>query len=403
MTGRKSKGGSGSALALLESVNQLRFYRNGPALPQRAQPLDPWNPGCKWYFVRLGEGERGRPSPVTAGSARSIAWLLPLLRRQLVAERIPNSSVVVLRPAKNLTGLLKRSEVVRAAWWQALPHTTHVVREVNRSVSKILHVPRSTWTKRLGRSGVVGNAYDYAVGSLWARDDLRSVFQRVRVATMRLPRVRAVFATLELMLRKEIDAVARGAVAAPPPDYFRGLVLLAELDAMSRAPVDAPRWISGVEANRITEVTVRRLLEENYPDDVAAELSSLIHVTVADLRANGRLTYNPVFGGAPGFEHIGADGDVIVGGALFELKASIRPYECDHLWQLLGYACLDRLHGRDRIRRVGLFNPRRRHLWTEDVDVFVNRLGGRSLDSFCQWFCETTAANRMLQLGNGAG
>lgn len=376
---------------LLASVDQLRFYRRGVGVPEGARPLNPENPECKWYVETIAGGRRRRELP-SGGTANRGAWLLPLLRGQMQAVDAPELGATFLRPVMSLTSLHKR-RTAREAWRAALPWTTDAVRQLNRSVSKILHVPRSTWTTgALGRSGVIGNAYDYAVGSVWAGDDLLGVFHRVRLATSRFPAVRAVFSALVQMLRKALDASRRGPRALPS-DFYRGLVLLAELDAMSRAPVDPPRWISRMEPGRVTQGVLRGHLEENYPDEVAAELSDLLDATLDSLSPSGPVVYNPTFGGAPDLEHIGADGDLILDGKLFELKASTRPYTGDHLWQLLGYACLDRLHGRERIRRVSLFNPRRRHLWAEDLDRFVALLGGRSFNNFVQWFRETPAAN----------
>jgi hypothetical protein len=376
---------------LLESVNELRFHRRDWGPPEGAQPVDPENPDCKWYIEQRHRGERPRALPPLARRSQD-ALLSALLRGQLRTVPGLKPGTVVLRPVMRLTDLHKRP-TIREAWREYLPCTTDAVRQLNRSVSKLLHVPRSSWTtETLGRSGVVGTAYDYAVGSIWAGDNLAGVFARVRSATIRFPVVRSVFSALQRMLDTELAVVRRGQRPLSL-EYFRGLILLAELDAMSRAPVDPPRWLPRIDPEAITEAELRAQLGKNYPEEAAAELSDLLKVTLECMGVGDSLVYNPVFGGPPGLEHIGADGDVIVGSTLFELKASIRPYTYERLWQLLGYACLDRLHGRDRIRRVAFFNPRRRHLWSVDLDQFVVSMGGGSFASFVQWFRQTPAAN----------
>jgi len=125
---------------------------------------------------------------------------------------------------------------------------------------------------------------------------------------------------------------------------------------------------------------------------MAAELRTLFDATCEDLPREASVHYNPAFGCPPG-QHVGADGELLVGETLWDLKVTKLPLIRDQLWQLLGYAALDRLHGNRRIAKVGLYNPRFRHAWSVNVETFVQHLGGASLDLFCEWFRHEAAAH----------
>lgn len=153
----------------------------------------------------------------------------------------------------------------------------------------------------------------------------------------------------------------------------------------SRA-VEPPAWALEAGGDVADAEGLRRLLRKHYPADMVGELKALLDATGKDLPRHASVRYNPVFGCPPGLEHIGADGNLLVGETLWDLKVSKVNFTRDHIWQLLGYAALDRLHGSRRIATVGLYNPRFRHAWSLGSEAFVRRLGGGSLDGFCEWF-----------------
>ncbi|MCP2303851.1 hypothetical protein LV79_003556 [Actinokineospora globicatena] len=83
----------------------------------------------------------------------------------------------------------------------------------------------------------------------------------------------------------------------------------------------------------------------------------------------------------PVFAHHWADGDLVVGDTLLDVKTVIRTDDVERasrwLWQLLGYAWLD-VHDRWRIRAVGLYLARHGLVLTWPADEFAARLlGGR--------------------------
>ncbi|WP_147460001.1 hypothetical protein [Actinokineospora cianjurensis] len=86
----------------------------------------------------------------------------------------------------------------------------------------------------------------------------------------------------------------------------------------------------------------------------------------------------------PVFAHHWADGDLVIGDTLLDVKTVIRTDDleraCRWLWQLLGYAWLD-VHDRWRIRAVGLYLARHGLVPTWPADEFAARLlGGRSVN-----------------------
>jgi len=294
----------------------------------------------------------------------------------------------------SLTSLLGISEV-RTAWAACLPGTTAVVRQVNQSRLGGLRLPPSAWTEERHQFGPVGTAFDYAVGSLWAGSSLEPVFARVRlaVAAWNDP-LRAIAGSLERLLKDELPNVRSGLATAQQDDFFRGLGLLAHLDAMYRSlAVVPPEWALEATDDVATPRGLRRALRAHYPAEMVAELRALLSAAWEDLPRGTRVRYNPAFGGPPGLEHIGADGDLLVGETLWDLKTSKVNFTRDHIWQLLGYAALDRLHGQQRIATLGLYNPRFRQAWTIGAATLVQHLGGGSLDRFCEWFRDEPAAH----------
>ena len=317
----------------------------------------------------------------------------PRERQSAALSAAPDLQLSFLPPRRSITKMQQRDRAVHDAWNTFLPASTPVIRAVNRATINYPHIEVCAWGRSPGRAGVLGNAYDYLVGVAWAGGSLDGVFARVRPAVTRWGRAQHVAETLEQVLRKELKHARGNILPAPSAQFLRGLVLLAELDATYRSPAEPPRWILELEERPISERLLLRSLTRHYPDEIADELRKLLDATRADLGPGKSLIYNPVFGGAPGLEHVAADGDVIVGDMLLELKTSQRPFTRYDLWQLLAYVALDRIHGRERIRRLGLYNPRRRSFWSEGVERVTQSMGGVTLAQLCAWFRETPAAN----------
>jgi hypothetical protein len=254
-------------------------------------------------------------------------------------------------------------------------------------------VPASSWTLQSRQFGVVGTAYDYAAGTLWAGKDLREAFARVRAATVRYPFLSRVVGALRDVLNESIEGVRNGLRNPECDDFFRGLGLLAQLDAIFRGHAEPPSWTARLSRKRLRALELRRHLRSNYPDEFVSELRGLLEATHRHLPSGTEIVYDPSFGRPPGLEHLRADGDLIIDDLLIELKVSVRPFAGDQVWQLLGYAALDRLHGRERIARIGLYNPRLRYVWSERLDHVATMVGIGTFDAFCAWFLATPEAH----------
>jgi hypothetical protein len=172
----------------------------------------------------------------------------------------------------------------------------------------------------------MGAAFDYLIGSAWAGRSLASVFARVHMVALLTEPLQPVTRTLERLLNEELPNVRAGLMGERQEEFFRGLGLLAQLDAMSRAHVEPPGWVLDAGEKLAAISRLRRALRKHYPSDMASELRTLFEATRADLPREGSFHYNPVFGCPPGLKHVGADGDLLVGDTLWDLKVSKLPF-----------------------------------------------------------------------------
>lgn len=104
-------------------------------------------------------------------------------------------------------------------------------------------------------------------------------------------------------------------------------------------------------------------------------------------------TLNPTFAGSPDVG--GADADMVVGGCLIDMKATIQPkLDPEHLYQLAGYLLLD-YTDRYHINAVGIYMVRQGVLFTWPVSEFLRQLTGNdtaTVESLRQEFravCQT--------------
>jgi hypothetical protein len=239
----------------------------------------------------------------------------------------------------------------------------------------------------------VGTAFDYLVGAVWARRSLTAPsgpFGRAREATYdEYPETFLVLCELERLLATELAGVRAGRDRAGTRDFFRGLALLAECDAVFRGGVEPPEWTL---ARRTWTVTsLRRALRKRYADGLVEELRRLYEVAAIDLPKHARRVYNPTFGLEKRNVTIFGDGDLLIGNLLVDLKVSVEArFRGFQMWQLLCYAALDSINGLNRVQEVGLYNPRFRVLWRMPVEDVVARAGGGTFRAFTKWF-ETEA------------
>lgn len=306
----------------------------------------------------------------------------------------------------SLTRVIK-SGGVQNALRAYLPQTRRQLEGINRSVCREMKIPPSPWVERHKRHSLVGTAFDYLVGLLWANtsdssalekpfDRVINLSERIIHASVRSGTIRrmgllgksettlGLLHSLRDLIISELPSVRNKKTGKRPRDFFRGLGLLADLDAMTRAAnVPVPECISSSKIRGTNDL--REALRKHYPDQFVDELQLLIRAAQEDL-PSGLVEYNPIFGARAGQIAVGADGDLLIDDMLLELKVSIKPFQSHHLWQLLGYAALDANRGNQRIRRVGLYNPRYRALWSQPIDRLVRDLGGTDFERFRSWF-----------------
>lgn len=224
------------------------------------------------------------------------------------------------------------------------------------------------------------------MGAAWARRSLAGVFERAREATWdEYPETYFVLYELERLLATELTDVREGRDSAGTRDFLRGLALLAECDAVFRGGAEPPEWTLAQRTWTVT--SLRHALRRKYADGLVEELRRLYEVAASDLPERGRRSYNPAFGLEKRSVTVFGDGDLLIGNLLVDLKVSVEArFRGFQMWQLLCYAALDSIGGRNRVREIGLYNPRFRVLWRQRVEDVVARAGGGTFGAFTKWF-----------------
>lgn len=168
----------------------------------------------------------------------------------------------------------------------------------------------------------------------------------------------------------------------------------------------------------INPVTVDAM-RASAPDRVVVELVALAErLDRAGLDPLRHLAGDPPAGqplgrAAPSFVDGWADGDLLAGDCLVDVKTVISLREPARivrwLWQLLGYAWLDHTADRYRIRRVGLYLARHGRLVTWPLDTYAATLAGNAAAveprrrEFLALVEETIAGERVVAAAHSAG
>ena len=91
-------------------------------------------------------------------------------------------------------------------------------------------------------------------------------------------------------------------------------------------------------------------------------------------------------------EIMAAEGDLIVGQTLYEIKAGNRPFRISDLRQVLTYCALNRLQPISTINEIALLNPRVGLLWTYNLDMCCLSIAGKSaselFDDIVDYVCQ---------------
>lgn len=330
------------------------------------------------------------PSPTTDAPARG-----ERTRSTLVA-RIGLVPAGLRRPARRSDPITHRINLTQFVTALPLPRgATARLREGWAEQRPSNNVEPSPWTAN-HRWSVMGTAFDLAIGDRLDRIALRNVCERANAAcSSRDPRFHRVPRLLRRLIGIGPTRVRADGTRRRHRDYYRALLLLAEMDSVFRsggAPVPDAIFREGpIDSLR----TLRLRLRAAFSVDAVRELHALLANALLDVASmtSGDPQYNPMFGCAIGPTRIAADGDLQIDDLLIDFKVSIREaLTAENVRQLLGYAALDHLGGAKQIERIGLYNPRRREGWVCSVDEAARRIGWRSFEEFVRLF-EATAMN----------
>lgn len=352
---------------------------------QKAEPRNVISIFCGYPRI-LSWGSKRNEFETTATKLAILSYsVMPTNKPKIGPSKVPTVS---------LTRFLTLHSI-RAAWKSYFPGTTTYVSSLNRAFKSHRLIPPDQWVQQHSRYSTVGTAYDYLVGVMIGNDSLHSPLERAERVVSNSPELAKRFILLRRLLETEIPKVREGSGEEDAFDFYRGLGALADLDAMFRSLlVPLPEWITSSQVVGLP--SLRLVIRRNYPTQFVRELQQLCAVTVRDLPVCSTVVYNPVFGGLSKIP-LAADGDFILDDLLLELKVSVNLFKGNHLWQLLGYVALDHLKGENRIKRVGLYNPRYRAFWTESVEVLITQIGGKTFGSFCVWFRKNASPSNVRQ------
>jgi hypothetical protein len=335
----------------------------------------------------------------TAGSGRAA----PARVRPHLPPTLRPIAEIQLRPRRRDTPITCRLNLTQFVRSIPLPlGATKRVREGRAEQRALVLVEPSRWTAG-HRWSVMGTAFDLAIGDRLDRSALRNVCSRASDAcASRDPRFRTLARRLRKLLCIGPARVRPDGTRRRHRDYYRALLLLAEMDSVHRAgsaPVPDAIFRDGpIDSLR----TLRQRLRAVFSVDAICELHALVTNAAQDVPTMGRgyFHYNPTFGCAIGPTMIPADGDLQIDDLLVEFKVSIHDaITAEHVRQLLGYAALDHLAGSKQIYRIGIYNPRRRERWVCSVDEAARRMGWGSFDEFLRLF-EASASDPSTTIGS---
>lgn len=134
---------------------------------------------------------------------------------------------------------------------------------------------------------------------------------------------------------------------------------------------EATKSVAGIVGN---EDDIGNTLSKNEANDAAEQIRRL-HQRLSIVEGFSSIECRPIFPGCGIVDK--CEGDIAIGGILFEIKAGDRPFRSVDLRQLLTYLTLNYAGGSRSFRAVGLVNPRVGISFEMGVDEFCFEVGGR--------------------------
>jgi len=142
--------------------------------------------------------------------------------------------------------------------------------------------------------------------------------------------------------------------------------------ATIQAAVDAALPNALAYVNRF--VTARSLTVADFDDSCRREAGHLVLRLLHFFLGRPRIQVRPAFSGCGLIS--ACEGDLVVDGCLYEIKAGERGFRVTDLRQLLVYSALAYASRSLGFHKVGLLNPRTGVEWTRTLDDLCTALGG---------------------------
>ena len=169
-------------------------------------------------------------------------------------------------------------------------------------------------------------------------------------------------------------------------DPFRPLTPLERAEAFLAAQLHVG-GLAGVRGGDLSEPDAA---EWSDAETLAYGIVDLLGLAVPA----GAVTVSPVFPGCGIVD--AAEGDVLVGRTLYEIKSVDRPFRSADIHQLLVYAALQRAAGAaPQIVRLGLVNPRSMVAVAMDADDVSLAVAGRALADLLETIIDAMAATEV--------
>ena len=186
------------------------------------------------------------------------------------------------------------------------------------------------------------------------------------------------------MLRRAFEPLESADEAAS-----RGLVneyAFRLFSASVKAKVPNERLSSAARSSALASAMDHIHTMRRYGRDTVQPLGSVEHEVAAELATRmglffygkyaGRFGLRPRFAGCGILEE--CEGDLLVDGCLYEIKAGKRMPRSEDIRQLLVYCALNFCSNQHEIGRVGLFNPRMGYWFDGSVDAICQLMAGKN-------------------------
>jgi hypothetical protein len=180
----------------------------------------------------------------------------------------------------------------------------------------------------------------------------------------------------------------------PEPDEASALFVVAIFEGLYRVGARAAAGLDRLRPLIPVHSGLRNALAALFPGDVLEGFRRICQSMLLLLPREQPFVYNPQWPRVGRL--VASDGDFIAGRTLYDVKC-LDPgkgsLSREHLFQLLGYACMNACDPLGhQLGALGLLNPRAGFAWSMQLEAFCRAIGASSFKSVLQQFREETAA-----------